>query len=187
MQTANWSKNFITWLEEQSIKDLDGKATLESMIKQMKMLRQLLLKVEKKVRALMSSEQYTAKSTSLKKIPGIGPITSSMLLVELGDIRRFEKFDRLNSFVGYYPGSHSSGDKSIDTGMTNRRHNQLRSMLIEAAWQSIRKDPAMLEAYTQLTKRMKGNKAIIRIARKLLRRIRRVMLTGEDYQIGVVQ
>jgi uncharacterized membrane-anchored protein YjiN (DUF445 family) len=60
-------------------------------------------------------------------------------------------------------------------------------MLVEAAWQAVRQDPAMLEAYEQLTKKMKGNEAIIRIARKLLRRMRAVLISGVEYQKGVVK
>ena len=60
-------------------------------------------------------------------------------------------------------------------------------MLVEAAWQAVRQDPAMLDAYEQLTKRMKGNEAIIRIARKLLRRMRAVLISGVAYQKGVVK
>ncbi len=66
-------------------------------------------------------------------------------------------------------------------------HRELRTMLVEAAWQAVRQDPAMLEAYEQLTKKMKGNEAIIRIARKLLRRMRAVLISGVEYQKGVVK
>jgi hypothetical protein len=58
--------------------------------------------------------------------------------------------------------------------------------LIEAAWAAIRIDPALMESYQALTKRMKGTHAIIRIARKLLRRLRTVMVTGVAYQKGMV-
>ena len=73
------------------------------------------------------------------------------------------------------------------TGISQRRHKQLRSMLIEAAWLAITKDPALLDAYQQLTKRMKGSEAIVRIARKLLRRMRAVLISGEPYKTGVVE
>lgn len=58
-------------------------------------------------------------------------------------------------------------------------------MLVEAAWQLVRRDAAMLEHYKTLTRRMKGQDAIIRIARKLLRRIRAVMLCERMYVVGV--
>jgi hypothetical protein len=48
-----------------------------------------------------------------------------------------------------------------------------------------RRDAAMLNYYLTLKKRMKGQKASIRVARKLLRRIRAVMLSGKPYVKGV--
>jgi transposase len=109
-----------------------------------------------------------------------------LFLLEVGDIKRFGPFDKLNDFIGFCPDTDSSGDTEHDTGITSRRHKQLRSALIEAAWTAIRIDPALMEAYQKLTKRMKGNYAIVRIARKLLRRMRAMLLTGQPYQIGLV-
>lgn len=187
MDNAHWSRNFMNWIEEQAAKDALLQDTVELMLEEVKMQRQLLLKTEKKLRQLMKSDRYEAKVKTLRKIPGIGPQLSTLFLLEVGDIKRFRGFDALNSFIGFYPGSNSSGDKDIDTGISNRRHNQLRTMLVEAAWQAIRKDPALLDAYEQLTKRMKGNEAIIRIARKLLRRMRAVLITGQEYEKGIVK
>jgi len=43
----------------------------------------------------------------------------------------------------------------------------------------------MFDHYKQLTKRMKAQKAIIRITRKLLRRMRAVLLSGKVYVKGI--
>jgi transposase len=187
MDNSHWSHNFISWIEEQAAKDRLLQDTVELMLEEVKLQRQLLLKAERKIRALMSSEKYAAKSKLLRSVVGIGPKVSALFLLEVGDIKRFKEFDRLNNLVGFYPGSNSSGDKDIDTGISKRKHKELRTMLVEAAWQAVRQDPAMLDAYGQLTKRMKGNEAIIRIARKLLRRMRAILISGVEYQKGVVK
>jgi transposase len=187
MDNSHWSQNFIRWIEGQAAKDHLLQDTLELMLEQVKLQRQLLLKAERKIRAMMRSEKYAAKSKLLRSVPGVGPTMSTLFLLEVGDIKRFKGFDQLNNLIGFYPGSNSSGEKDIDTGISKRRHRELRTMLVEAAWQAVRQDPAMLDAYEQLTKKMKGNQAIIRIARKLLRRMRAVLLSGVEYQKGVVE
>src|SRR4028119_941486 len=187
MDNSHWSKNFITWIEEQAAKDRLLQDTIELVLEQVKMQRQLLLKAERKLRALMRSEKYAAKVKLLRSVVGVGPTMSTLFLLEVGDIRRFKGFDPLNNLVGFYPGSNSTGDKDINTGISKRKHKELRTMLVEAAWQAVRQDPAMLDAYEQLTKKMKGNEAIIRIARKLLRRMRAVLISGMEYQKGVVK
>jgi transposase len=181
----HWSHNFLHWIEEQANRDEDLKDTLLLMLEEARALRMLLLKTERKLRELMWSEEYKQKSELLRSITGIGPLTAMLFLLEVGDVRRFKSFDALNRFVGFCPDSHSSGEKEKHTGITLRKHNQLRSMLVEAAWQLIRRDAAMLDYYRGLTRRMKGQEAIIRVARKLLRRIRAVLLSERMYVSGI--
>ncbi len=187
MDKAHWSHNFLAWIEEQARKDALLYESAELMLEEIKLLRQLLLKAEKRLRALMKTERYEHQVKLLTSIPGVGVQLSALFLVEVGDIKRFRGFDALNNLIGFYPGSNSTGEKDQETGISRRRHKQLRSMLIEAAWLAITKDPALLDAYQQLTKRMKGSEAIIRIARKLLRRMRAVLISGEAYKTGVVE
>ena len=59
-------------------------------------------------------------------------------------------------------------------------------MMVEAAWVAIGVDPALNLAYENLKKRMPGQKAIIRIARKLLSRIRYVLPHQITYEKGVI-
>ena len=181
---AHWSHNFLAWIEQQALGDEDLHDTLLLMVEEVKLLRVLLLKTEQQLRALMRSEEYQQKSALLRSIPGVGPLTAMLFLLEVGDVRRFKGFDALNRFVGFCPDSHSSGDSQKHRGLSLRKHNQLRSLLVEAAWQLIRSDAALLDHYRQLVRRMKGQEAIIRIARKLLRRIRAVLLSQRMYVCG---
>lgn len=180
----NWSNNFLKWVEEQGSKD-EPDDTLLLMLEQIKLLRGHLLKVEKKLRALRKGK-YAEKAKLATSVAGIGPTTAMLFLLEVGDINRFKGFDRLNSFIGFCPDKRSSGETDRDRGITSRRHKRLRTALIESAWAAIRIDPALMDSYQALTKRMKGTFAIIHIARKLLRRLRTVMVTGVQYQKGMV-
>ena len=57
---------------------------------------------------------------------------------------------------------------------------------IEAAWTAARKDPALTMKFGQLTQRMDRNKAIIRIAKLLVKRIRHVWKTKTPYTIDII-
>jgi transposase len=181
----HWSRNFLMWIENQASNDQYMKDTLLFMLEEVKMLRQLLLKTERRLREMMRSDDFEASGRILRSITGIGPLTSMLFLLEVGDVSRFRSFDALNRFVGFCPDSHSSGENQRHTGLSLRKHNQLRTMLVEAAWQLVRRDPAMLDYYRCLTKRMKGQEAIIRVARKLLRRMRTLLLSEKMYISGI--
>ena len=186
LDKSNWSNNFLTWVEQEANKDPILKVVLLLMLEEIKLLRALLLKTEKEVRKLMKTEKYLHNATLVSSIPGIGPVITALFLLEIGDIGRFKTFDKLCNFIGLCPDTYSSGETDRDTGITRRKHNQLRTALIEASWTALRKDPALMDTYSKLTKRMEGNKAVIRISRKLLRRLRAVLISGIPYQKGIV-
>jgi len=117
----------------------------------------------------------------LMSIPGIGLKTAIALITEIDDMGRFRTFDRLCSFVGLVPSCGGSGESERDMGITRRRNSYLRYLLVEAAWVVVRKDKALLETYGRLLRRMTKQAAIIRIAKKLLGRIRHVWLNDRDY------
>jgi transposase len=68
----------------------------------------------------------------------------------------------------------------------DRELEELRTLLIEASWQAVRMDPAMMQYYHKHLVNNKGHKVIIKVARKLLNRIRYVMKNRQPYITGVV-
>ena len=89
--------------------------------------------------------------------------------------------------MGLIPDIHVSGETEHIGDLTYRRNPQLRDVLIEAAWVAARKDPVLLLAFNEYCQRMRKTRAIIKIARKLLNRIRYVLKNQVDYVPGVVQ
>jgi hypothetical protein len=57
---------------------------------------------------------------------------------------------------------------------------------IESAWVAVRKDPALTLKYSELIRRMSKQEAIIRIAKKLLNRIRFVWKNNTCYSFALV-
>lgn len=184
---CNWSRNFIRWLEEAKMDTAIGKSVLDSFIEQFRSQRSLLLKTNRKLRDLSGTERYKKRIKLLLSIPGIGLIAGMKILTEIGDIKRFRGIKRLGAYVGLIPCTNSSGEHERVGEITNRGNRQLKKILIEASWVAIRNDPALTLKYAELRKTMKAQKAIIRIARKLLNRIRFVLLNEEEYEIGIVQ
>jgi transposase len=123
----------------------------------------------------------------LLSIKGIGFVAAITLYTEVIDLNRFPKLDHLCAYVGLIPSIYGSGDKETEHGLTSRRNRYLRYLIIEAAWVATRKDPALTLAFAELTKRMKKQDAIIRIAKKLLNRIRYVWQNQATYKMAVIQ
>lgn len=185
--SSHWSLRFIKWLETLKFEHDSGKYSLNAYLDQVKGQRALLLKLDRQMRELSRTSHYKKSVEYLITIPGIGPLTAMKLLTELESMERFETFDQLASYVGFVPSTCSSGQRQMDTGITRRKNSPLRAALIESAWIAIRNDPAMLACYQKHCKRMSGHKAIVRVAKKLLNRVRHVLCAQEPYEKGVVQ
>lgn len=186
-QTRHWSKNYINWLQELEIQENSLRQVLDNYLRIGTMLRQELLLVNKQVRELSKHPCYQNNYTLLSSIPGIGITTAMTILVQLGDIRRFKRLDDLCNYIGLVPRMYASGDKVVTGKMIRRGRKELKIMMIEASWEAIRKDPALMATFNKLAKRMNKNKAIIRIARKMLSRIRYVLVNQVEYELGIIK
>lgn len=184
---TGWSKRFIHWLEDIDMSEKSGKNSLDVIILTSKNLRTSVLQVTRQIHELSKTESYHDLLILLRSIPGIGLLTAMVILTELETINRFERFDNLCGFIGLVPSTHSSGDNDKDGDITRRGHIVLRSALIESAWVAARHDPALTRSYHEYCKRMEPNKAIIRIAKKLLNRIRYVLKNKQPYVCAVVK
>ena len=181
-----WSNNFIKWLKELSLTQ-SARISLDLLIQSYEQTRKMVLAATKQVRGLSGQERYKEKIKLLRSIPGIGQIAALLFTTEIGDINRFKTFDQLCDYIGLVPNVYGSGERETNLGLTNRGHHKLRETIIEASWVAIRLDPAMTMAFNEFTKTMKKNKAIIKIGRKMINRIRFVMKNQSEYVMAVVE
>jgi transposase len=187
LATSHWSKRFINWIDSVRMERASGNLALKVHLSELTHIRQTIAELNRAIRALANTEDYRNNVRILKTVPGISILTAMTLLTELYDISRFKTLDKLCSYVGLIPNTDSSGEKDHKTGMTGRRNAQLRVILIESAWTAVRKDPALMMAFNELCKHMTKTKAIVRIARKLLNRIRYVLKNQQEYVPAIVQ
>lgn len=183
---TNWSSRFIAWLKDTEIENISAKKALLYQINMVEFIRDQKLEVLKEIRKLLKKDRYVHRAKALCSIPGIGPITAAYLLTEIGDVSRFSNFKQLNCFIGFYPSEFSSGGNIHTAHISSRKHNHLRSLLIEATWTAVRNDPAMTMAYQDAKNRIGGKRAIIKMARKLLSRIRYIWINQQVYEKGLV-
>lgn len=183
---SHWSREFIRWLRTVEFSTESGKLALSIQTERLLSLRDRIAALVKQIRVLSKTERYKEEIELLSSVSGIGVLTAMHFIVEIVDINRFKNLDELASYIGLSPGEHSSADKIYNGKMTKRGKGHLRYLLIEAAWVAIRKDPALLLAYSEYKKKMLAQKAIIKIARKLLNRIRFVLRNKQRYVISVV-
>lgn len=187
-KSTHWSKQFFQWVNSITFEyNTTCRSGLDALLDMVNHQRSLLLKVTRQIRELSKTPEYHENVELLLSIPGIGELTAMRLLTELERINRFSDFDQLCSYVGLVPSTDSSGEREIISGISPRKNSRLRAALIESSWIAIRHDPALFSCYQKLCKRIAANQAIIRIAKKLLRRIKFVLRRKEKYERGIIK
>lgn len=177
-----WSRNYIQWLKEIEYKTPEGNYAFASLIRELEFYRSEKLEITRKLRELSRKEEFEEEVKIITSQPGFGLIGAMTILTEIIDFTRFSNADQLVSFVGLCPTEHSSGE-SRHQGKINKRHNKrLRIIFIEASWTAIRYDDELLQYYLNSLKTRDKNKAITKVAKKLVKKIRRMVLSKKDYQ-----
>ena len=103
-------------------------------------------------------------------IPGIGELTTAVIISEFGEFSRFSNADKLLSFAGLEPGINQSGTMSANGKMVKRGSGYLRYSLMNIANVVIKYNPTFYDFY--LKKRSEGKchrVALSHVCKKLLR------------------
>lgn len=128
----------------------------------------------RKALTVLIARQVAAEPLMLRtmKLLGIGMINAFALLAVIGDIRRFDRPEKLVAYIGLNPGQRESGTgKRIKLGVGKRGRGDVRHLLIQGAQAVLRmgKATALGQWGWKLFAR-KGHRhiAVAAVARKLL-------------------
>lgn len=165
---AGWAA-YRTWLDRESTTLpppvatsvgilLSGRAEADRCVKQ---LRSEILRIGK-------SPGYRPIVRDLTRQAGIGEFSATIFLLELGCLSRFRSGAALAHYLGVTPSEYSTGDMVRRGPILKCGPGTLRSLLVQCAWRSIRRDqgdPRLRAVYDRLLPDSK--RAIIAVARHL--------------------
>ena len=121
----------------------------------------------------------------VETIPGIGPITASLLCARMGNGSQYTSARAFAASLGLVPAQHSTGGRSTLLGMSKRGDPRLRSLLVQCArsWlqRLARYQGPLAEWVRALTQRRHGNTVACALANKLARRLWVAEHHGTDF------
>jgi len=117
----------------------------------------------------LAIKNYAGEISLLLTIPSIQTLSAICILAELGgDLKVFYTAAQLVGWAGLRPRNEESAGK-IRSRKTLHGNKYLRRMLVQVAWSAGRSKKSFLGIkFSQLNQRMKSQKALLAIARKLL-------------------
>ena len=129
--------------------------------------------------------QLARKDTRAKllaTLPGIGDFFAVLLAVEIDDVRRFSRPQKLAAYAGLVPSTYASGGYVHHGRITKRGNKWIRWACIEAAYPAIRQDPELAVLYQRLKVAKGANVAKVVVAKRLLTIAYRVLSEGRPYR-----
>jgi transposase len=82
---------------------------------------------------------------ALRALRGIQLLTAATIMVEVGELRRFDNPRQLLVYLALVPGERSTGDSVRHLGITKAGDARVRRVLVESAW-----------AYPETSRTMRG-------------------------------
>lgn len=121
---------------------------------------------------------------NLKSITGIGDVSATIMLNAIGDVKDFEKEDKLSAYFGIVPRV-SNSNETIRHGRITKMGNKIaRTALVQSTLIAIRYNSYLRSFYERLKAKKGSGKAIIATSRKLLGIVYRALkydLVYEDF------
>jgi transposase len=128
--------------------------------------------LEKKATEQMKSvveERHAQERDYAQSVPGVGPVTSSAFLLEIPQLKRINNRRELAQLIGLAPLKRQSAEREKQCGRGHGGKKKVRSLLIEASWRWIGKDPGARKIFDRISagKQNRRKKAIVALARRL--------------------
>jgi transposase len=140
--------------------------------------------------ALRTRTQAVEAIQRLMTVPGIGPLTATMLYAWIGDVRRFPHAKQLAAYAGLVPSVRQSGDTVQLGRITKQGTPLLRATLVQAAHVLLSRcrGPAAtpLQAIGLRIRGIRGRRkiAVVAVARHLVRLAFYILRDGTTYDAG---
>jgi transposase len=169
-------------------KVLRGKLTVNHQIQLCLFLEDMLhvetqkAKVDAAIKSLFTEKQKQIME-KLDKVEGIAMESAEVIMAEMGlSIESFNNEDSAVKYAGFAPGVHESSDKKIIV-KCHPGNKYLRTAMIQIAWAAVKNKNGYWGAVYQNLKKSRGSKkAIIAVARRLVKVIYKILVNDHHYQ-----
>jgi len=172
---------------------IHAKEIFNDLLDELDLINQRVGKIEIKLKEIAKNNKYCQK---LQKIPGIGLISSTSLISELGNAKNFKNGRELSSYLGLVPKQSSSGGKNNLLGISKRGNKYLRTLLIHgsrAVMTSVdrsknmqnnqfAKNKDLYNWFSNLRKRKNNNVAVVALANKIARICFVILNKDQEYK-----
>jgi transposase len=135
---TSWTQKHLEWIEKQSLEQCADQFVLTEYLHEVKHIDERIQRLEQAINEQVAKppEQVREVIEALAAMRGVGRLTATTLVVELGSFSRFDSPRELMSYCGVVPSEYSSPGpgNAKPGGITKAGNAHLRRVLLEASW-----------------------------------------------------
>lgn len=131
-----WSRRYFQWLSTIEFGHAARQAAFSDYCAEVMHHEARVLRLEAAIDEALSKADPKLKAVyeALQGLRGVAKVTAATIVVELGDLTRFERAPQLMSYAGLVPSEHSSGKATRRGAITKAGNHHLRRVIVEAGW-----------------------------------------------------
>ena len=134
---------------------------------------------------IVAHARHDETARRLATIPGVGPITSSLIAATVADIGVFQSARHFAAWLGLVPRQHSTGGKTRLGRITKAGNREIRKLLVLGATSMVRRAPGWNSAAGAWVREILGRRptrlVTVALANKMARIAWALMTRGEIY------
>jgi transposase len=176
-----WTVKGTTWFATQGESDDAWTLRRDLLIEELRELKKKIKRVDLQLKSMSSPRPGVAL---LMTIPGIGPRSAEALAAYIDNANRFSSTRKAGSYFGWDPCQDASADKNRLGHITRDGPPTVRKLMVEAAWQGVRRSPTIKAFYDRVIRNDPDRKkiAIVATAHHMTRVAVSMLKSGEVWR-----
>ncbi len=183
-------KKLFQWLARQSSAELPNALLLELQIAHdhYLLLNERIVVQDVKIAQVVKQDE---RCQLLKSIPGVGDLTASQLVIEVGSGQQFRHGRDMAAWLGLVPRQYSTGGKTTLLGISKRGNKRLRCLFVHDARSVLSRLEGSSGPFSEWLRKLRLSKpfnvAVVALANKLARIAWAVLTSHEGFNSDKLQ
>jgi len=130
----NWTQAHYRWFEEVKFEQPLQQIVFQEYVDSVQAMTRRVEALDKQIEIAAGESVFGPLVEGLMALRGVGLVTATTIVAEIGDLRRFATAPQLMAYLGVVPSEYSSGESKSRGGITKTGNGHVRRVLVEAAW-----------------------------------------------------
>ena len=131
---SNWTQAHFRWMETVTFEHPVQQIVFQEYADAVKAMTRRVEVFGELIQHAAAESAFGPVIEGLMALRGVGQVTATTIVAEIGNLRRFTTAPQLMAYLGVVPSEHSSGPSKSRGGITKTGNGHVRRVLVEAAW-----------------------------------------------------